>query len=303
MMLSVKVLATTNLHPQDEPDFSEEVLFRPPYALPISCTLHIDRFTSCANDNNIMVNISNDPTDDKSGYVVEFSSFEEIIFTDPNLSREDPSECQSVAFNYWQGYNLKRYRATPLTRDNVINAIQIIFVHDYEPADDEDVHTLLKEYLKLLEARLPQSSKASENLQFVKKNMAPLLDENLGLPCWERGAMNTVLSEISDSTNEEIDEFILECENGYVATPCPNVFCRPFILRWIFSNLPFLSKIISHKTDGVHRDFAHDALLAGTFGTFEGDVLTRLTARFLEEPNRIRNKLIYVNYTIPTEFI
>ena len=102
LIISARVLAASNLHPEDEPGFFAGVIFRPPYALPRSQGFCIDRFTCPDHGSNIMLNMSNNPILDTIGYVVVFSSFEEIT-NDPNSSLEDPSECKSVAFNYGWG--------------------------------------------------------------------------------------------------------------------------------------------------------------------------------------------------------
>ena len=247
--------------------------------------------------------MSNNPPPDTIGYDVVFSSFEEIV-DELHLPLEDPSECKSIALNYCQGgiLPLRRYRAIPLTRDIIINAINILRgmgVNSYDPRR-RSIDSLLDTYFRLLEVCFSESSMPSANLNFIRNCMAPLLEQGSVLPCWERENMIVLLEFTRDDPT--FDDFIIRCENGLEPDmPEGIILDRAFILRWIFNNFPYISKIITHKTDGAHRDFAYDALFTGTFGSFEGHIKERLTRRFLEQPNPIDCD-IFVEYTIPTEF-
>ena len=304
LLVSAKVLAATNLHPEDEPEYSEDVAFRPGYAVETNArNIDLSRFTCSDIKDNMIISISDYSVIDQNGYVVVFSSFAEMDLSSPH---DDHSECKSVAFNYYQPGRepKKRYKATVLTPDIISDAIKILTKSDDFDSSGKDIETLLAEFFKLLEIAFPKSSKPSENLKFIKDYMKPLI-YNKSFPCWERESMKGVLAlyekDLESSDGEKgFDDFICQCEKGEEGVD-DRIFSRAFLLRWVNSNFPFLSKIISHKTDGAHRDFAYDALFTGTFGSFEGDVKTRLIERFSEDPHPINTK-INVDYTIPKEF-
>lgn len=297
LLISARALAASNLHPEDEPGFLDHHnLFRPPYALETNArNIDLARFTCLDAGDNIITNISKHPNvKDINGYVVLISSFEEIK-NGTNPRDDDPSECKSVVFNYWHIPPMKRYRAIPLTRDSIINAIRI-FVENYSPTEGVSIDTLLKKYFTLFEENLPETSKASDNLNFIRNCMAPLLEQGSELPCWERDNMIVLLEFSRDDPT--FDDFIIRCENGLEPDmPEGIILDRAFILRWIFNNFPHISKIITHKTDGAHRDFAYDVLYTGSFGSFEGDTARQLTDQFSENPHPI-STMINVQYSL-----
>ena len=304
LLVSAKVLAATNLHPEDEPRYSKHVAFRPGYAVETNArNIDISRFTCLDTKDNMIISISESSVIDQNGYVVAFSSFEEM---NPSSPHDDHSECKLVAFNYYQPLlePKKRYRATVLTPDIITDAIKIFKGSVDIDSSGKDIETLLAEFFKLLDEAFPKSSKPSENLKFIKDYMTPLIDDE-SFSCWERESMKVFLAThgdelgSSDDDDKGFDDFICRCERGEEAGVDVSMYSRAFLLRWVNSNFPFLSKIISHKTDGAHRDFAYDALFTGTFESFEGDVKTRLIERF--NTSSINTK-IHVDYTIPQQF-
>jgi hypothetical protein len=277
LLISTRALASLNFHHPNERSFSSDDMdpFRPPLALPTNArNLDIPRFNCKSEKDNLIINMSKNPEEDQNGYICAFSSYEELT-----TDESDPAELKSVAFNYYPPSQTRqrRFRATPLQSDTIIKAIQIFdpsFDLNRETPENRTPEKLLIIIMRWLDNKLPNSANLHKNLDFIRDYMVPLLQSDSG-DCWERERMERLLS----------------------SSPVDDLNTKRFVTRWLVNNLPYRLKIISHKTDGAHRDFAEDALHTGSFIRDEHPSVEKY---FLMEPRPQR--MINVDCTIPTIF-
>ena len=269
-----RVLSKLALHPADEVQYHHHPNdLRPPLALNSNLRkLFIPRFVCTHASSNIVTCMAKEGgLHDQNGYVVSFTSFEEILENTENTP-PGPDECVLVASDYYSQEQLhsKRYRATVLTTDTMVEAITI-FEKGLDLSNKED-EELIGIFLDTLHEKLPTSANLHDNFKFINEYMRSLLDDE-SQPCWERGRMKVYLQQ---EASVDID----------------SVEIKKFTARWIANNIPFRFKIIAHKTDGAHRDFAHDILSTGLMEEEE---------YFLKVPQPLAQSTVNIEFSIPSK--
>jgi hypothetical protein len=283
LRVSTRCMAYHNFHPPDEQPFNaNSTRFRFPYAVPGNArNVSVPRFNCQHQQDNILTNIAAHTLPDQNGYVVTFSSYDDLPADEGD--NHNPAELQCIAYKYYSRNEApaNRYIASPLRSETILRAIKF-FDGSYVPGGQNITpESLLQDYLVKLDAKLPKSAKLEETIPFVKEFMNSLLGGQD--PCWERERMEIFLNRFESDELDLKDDCIMR-----------------FVARWIANNLSHLTKIISHKTDGAHRDFAYESLLTGSFGNNSDLNKSVMNSYFLTTPHPAIN--VSVQFTIPETF-